>query len=233
MRFRGLASLWVLLIISAPSMAEKPSWQQSVTSFLQQHADPAYQNIEVNIRNADAAALYFNACSRPLLNFPHRPEKVLGRVVLKVSCEASTQRPFFLQVDVFASASYWVAARAITAKQKLTAADLMVVTGDLGNLPKDVLLAEHVSLESLTSNWSLRRSMNAGAALTESLLNQRNVVNYGDMITVLYAGQGFHVEQQAKALNQGAVGDIIRVQLQNRKTLNVKIVGKNKAEVAK
>ncbi|WP_258239635.1 flagellar basal body P-ring formation chaperone FlgA [Pseudidiomarina homiensis] len=233
MRFRGLASLWVLLIISAPAMADEPSWQKSVTSFLQRHADPAYQNIDVSIRNADAAALYFNACSQPLLNFTHRPDKVLGRVVLKVSCEAAAQRPLFLQVDVSASASYWVTARAIAAEQKLTAADINMVTGDLRKLPQDVLLAEHVSLQSLTSNWSLRRSINAGAALTESLLNQTNVINYGDMITVHYAGQGFHVEQQAKALNQGAIGDIIRVQLQNRKTLNVKIVGENKAEVAK
>lgn len=234
MPFRMFVVILCILVASLlPVSAFATAWQPTVNRLLIEKSGFPNASLKVTFLNADAADNYFENCRSPEFELTQTRQKLVGRVVVKATCAGVRQRPFFLQAEVAVRTRYWVAARPIKANETLSAADIETREGSLQRLPRDVILATEITREQLLAQWSLRRSVSAGEALTETLLNKANVVSYGDNITVVYRGQGFQIEQQAKALEQAAIGEIIRVQLQNRKTLNVKVTGEQRAEVAK
>lgn len=70
-----------------------------------------------------------------------------------------------------------------------------------------------------------RRSLVADTVIQESFLQAPVVVERGQNVIVIASGAGFELRQEGQALDSGGVNEIIRVRLENKNLLSVKVTG--------
>ena len=129
-----------------------------------------------------------------------------GKTTVGVKCTGS--KPWSLHVPVTISIykKVLVAARQLQKNDVLAASDMKLVKYDLANLP----FGYFEDIDN-TVGMKLKRRAGSGVVLTPAMLVKPKIVSRGQKVTIMAQSGNMVVRMMGKALNNGAVGERIKV----------------------
>jgi flagella basal body P-ring formation protein FlgA len=101
---------------------------------------------------------------------------------------------------------------------KVTRNDINVVTGDLAELPDDVIRSPKDA-----NGRILNKPIQIGMKIGLSDVREESVISIGDPVRVIVSGQDFEVTGDGVAENAGMVGDTVRVKMRDGQTISGKV----------
>jgi flagella basal body P-ring formation protein FlgA len=141
--------------------------------------------------------------------------KVIGRTTVGVRCRAEAAWTLYVPAQVRVVAQYVTSARPLSQGQVISAGDLAVQEGDLGQLPMGVLTDS-----SLAVGRTLSAGLAAGQPLRSDLLRQPLAVQQGQSVKVISRGPGFLVTTDGKAVANATDGQVAHARTATGLTLS-------------
>jgi len=145
--------------------------------------------------------------------------RLWGRTNLVLRCDKLAWT-YNLSVKVKVFGDYVVASRYLPSGLKVTRGDLNVVTGDLAELPDDVLRSAKDA-----NGRILNRPIQIGMKIGLNDLREESVISIGDPVRVVVSGKDFEVTGDGIAENAGMIGDTVRVKMRDGQTISGKVRG--------
>ncbi|WIW71014.1 flagellar basal body P-ring formation chaperone FlgA [Anaerosinus gibii] len=136
-------------------------------------------------------------------------------VVVNIYINGAFYTKSMLRLQVTMQEPVVMATRSIAKGEMLTAGDLHLVTVDTSRLPAGYLTNTNDAVGLVA-----RRNINIGVPITKSLLDKEILIKRSDMINLLSKVNGVEIVVPGMAMQNGRVGDRIRV----KNTLSNKIV---------
>jgi len=214
--------LFPALLLLASGAAHAGAAEDAAQVFLQDAARHLGNDVTVTVPAPEVA---LPPCTDPQPFLPGHDQRLLGRVTVGVRCGDGQTR--YLQARVTAIGQYWVAAQDIPVGTLVTESMLEARSGDLTTLPRQAVLDENAAVGRVTTRTLARGSVIQGSQLQAPALIQRNRT-----VSVEAVGQGFRVVRQGEALQDGALGDTVRVRMSNRSILTGVVAGDGVVKVS-
>ena len=148
---------------------------------------------------------------------PYLPNgsKLWGRTRIGMRCvQGAKPWNVFLPVTVKAFGPAWVLVNNVGAGETLTQEHAMQKEVDWAESPHAII--------ALPDDWvgqSAARNLTAGMALRQTMIKAAELFKPGAGVKVLVQGGGFAVTSSGKALDAGAVGQNVRVRMDNGRTV--------------
>ena len=142
--------------------------------------------------------------------------RLWGQSRLGLRClEGATLWNVTLPVTVTALGPAWVLRRDVAPGASLQADDLQRVEVDWAADPSPALAADDAWQGQVAT-----RALQAGQTLRQNLVRPAQVFQAGSPVRVLVEGGSFQISAQAQALSAGAVGQPVRVRLDNGRVVS-------------
>ncbi|HEY3985276.1 flagellar basal body P-ring formation chaperone FlgA [Cedecea sp.] len=154
-------------------------------------------------------------CANPALSLPGNDSRLTGKRSVIAQCGS---RKFFIQVQVKAQGTWWVAKRPLSAGTVVHPGDIEARSGVVERSLKGLIFTPNEII-----GQTLTRAVPAGQPLLASQLRQRWQLRAGQQVDVVTTGDGFRIRSSAKALGNAAVDDTLRVQTRNGQILSGKV----------
>jgi flagellar basal body P-ring formation protein FlgA len=151
---------------------------------------------------------------------PYRVNPYGGRVTIGYTCADNEAKSSYLQVQVRVMTEYWQAAREIGQGELITADMLQVATGVRSGLPRNVV----VQADQVVGQVA-RRNLRAGAVLQGNAFEAVRLVKRNDAVDVKAVGIGFTIKRTGQAMDNGALGDSVRVRLEGGDVISARVSG--------
>lgn len=199
----------VLMALGGSAMAgERQDSVQLVhiaEQFLQAQAAGLPGKVNVRIHMPAVRQLTLPTCAA-LDAFQPKGSRPWGKTTVGVNCLAPTKWTVYLPATVQVIGEYVATVSALKQGQVITADQLVVRSGDLGELPADVITdpAHAVGFTPIAG-------VAAGAALRRELLRAPRVIEQGQRIRLLVSGPGFSISSEGKALTHASAGQLVQV----------------------
>lgn len=213
---------WCMALLLASGAAFADGATDAAQAFLAARAAPLGDQVQVTVRPPQAA---MPACNDPQPFLPGADQRLPGRVTVGVRCGDGQTR--YLQAEVAVRGTYWVAARTVPAGTVLDADLLSAREGDLGSLPRQAVLDPAAVIGRLTT-----RTLAAGTVVQASQFQAAWLVHRQRQVAVEAMGQGFSVSRTGQALQDGALGDTVRVRMPNHAVLTGVVAGANRVKIS-
>ena len=136
--------------------------------------------------------------------------RLLGNTSIGLRCNAPGRWNIFVPVRISIMSTYVATAAPLVTGQVLQAADLTLLSGDLGSLPAGI-----ITDPTLAVGKTVRFSLSAGQPLRQDQLTAPLVIQQGQSVKLVFHGPGFTATNEGKALNNGSEGQIIQVRTQS------------------
>jgi len=214
--------LFPALLVLASGAVHAGAAEDAAQAFLQDAARNLGNDVTVTVPASDVA---LPPCTDPQPFLPGHDQRLLGRVTVGVRCGDGQTR--YLQARVTAIGQYWVAAGDIPAGTLVTESMLEVRSGDLTTLPRQAVLDESAAVGRVATRTLARGSVVQSSQLQAPALIQRNRT-----VSVEAIGEGFRVVRQGEALQDGVLGDTVRVRMSNRSILTGVVGGNGVVKVS-
>jgi flagella basal body P-ring formation protein FlgA len=214
--------LFPALLLLASGAAHAGAAEDAAQVFLQDAARHLGNDVTVTVPAPEVA---LPTCTDPQPFLPGHDQRLLGRVTVGVRCGDGQTR--YLQARVTAIGQYWVAAQDIPVGTLVTASMLEARSGDLTTLPRQAVLDESAAVGRMATRTLARGSVVQSSQLQAPALIQRNRT-----VSVEAIGQGFRVVRQGEALQDGALGDTVRVRMSDRSILTGVVAGDGVVKVS-
>ena len=214
--------LFPALLLLASGAVHAGAAEDAAQAFLQDAARNLGNDVTVTVPASEAA---LPPCTDPQPFLPGHDQRLLGRVTVGVRCGDGQTR--YLQARVTAIGQYWVAALDIPAGTLVTESMLEARSGDLTSLPRQAVLDESAAVGRVATRTLARGSVVQSSQLQAPALIQRNRT-----VSVEAIGEGFRVVRQGEALQDGALGDTVRVRMSNRSILTGVVAGNGVVKVS-
>lgn len=179
---------------------------QAVQKFISAHiaAQPG-KRVKVTTGKLDSR-LKLDRCDSPLQAFLPEGSRALGKTTVGVKC--SDSKPWSLHVPVTISiySKVLVATRTLQKNEVLTPDDIKLAEHDLSSLA-------YGYFEDISAGVGLKikKRALAGDVLTPSMLKKPMIIKRGQKISIVAESGSMEVRMMGEALNNGAVGDRIKV----------------------
>ncbi|HET7223264.1 MAG TPA: flagellar basal body P-ring formation chaperone FlgA [Rhodanobacteraceae bacterium] len=209
------------LLLLASGAAQAGAAEDAAQLFLQEAARGLGNNVTVTVQAPEAA---LPRCTDPQAFLPGHDQRLLGRVTVAVRCGDGQTR--YLQARVTAIGQYWVAAENIPVGTLVTPAMLESRSGDLTALPGQAVLDETGAVGRVAT-----RTLTRGSVVQSSQLRAPSLIHRNRTVSVEATGAGFRVTRQGEALEDGALGDTVRVRMGNRSVLTGVVAGNDLVKV--
>jgi len=197
-------ALTVALLCCAPLVSAQSTLENQLSIWVQQH-QPIAADVAVHqqVRLLSRGKALDTLCAAPQFSAAGQPARMVGNRTLTAQCGS---RRYFLQVEVSATGSWYVAQRTLAPGETLRAEDLRRVCGDLAALPPGALLQQQALVGQVTL-----RALAAGQVLTQGQLRRSWRIRQGEEVDIVAQGQGFRLRSKGKALNNAAIGQMLAV----------------------
>lgn len=212
--------LW-LALVAATALAAAPAQAQDVQNltalealaeeFAVRQAAGLRGEARVSVGKLDPR-LRLAACPAPVASLPVGA-RAWGRSQVIVQCHAPTWR-VYVPVEVRVSMPAVVVARALQAGQRVAQDDLAIEVREVTRSGSAVLTELADAAEMVAA-----RNVPAGEILHQNMLRPRQVVGAGDTVRVRYAGPGFVVQSEGRALGSGFSGQMVQVRIASGKVV--------------
>lgn len=217
-----ITPLLPLLVLSTQPACAAASAANAARHFLEQHNRHLGQRVEVEIFRSNA---HWPDCRKPQAFLPANGQSGWGRVTVGVRCHADG-RPRYLQAQVRVFDRYWVVRESVPAGTELTPSMLQQRQGEISALPRGALrkLKDIVGLVA-------SRPLREGHPLLQHQLSRRPLVARRQSVSLVAAGQGFRIVREGQAMDEGAMGDPVRVKLPDRQIISGEVSGPGEVRV--
>lgn len=229
---------FTLILWGTPAVAVSVSDTQKVPGYaaiaklVADHLPATTTNHRFDIITPLAVLSTLETCTSIDAHFTRQPQRLAGRTMVELRCTDLAQpTSHYVQINVIATGEYLVASRDLAANHTLQRTDISIQQGDLSQLPRHALLATPNAIAQALGQ-QLRRSLTQHSVLQANLLSRPSVVNFGDELLIEASGSGFQITRTGEAMDTGAIGDIIRVRLNNKQLLRVEITAAGRARPA-
>lgn len=222
----GILAVGILFLAPA-SLASTASANtmlaQRVEAFLMEQARDLGRDISITVHQG---SVRLPACQDPQPFLTNPDQRMYGRVSVGLRCGEDNRQVRYVQADVSVLVDHVVTARDIEAGATISASDLKMEEARLERLPRHALLAFDEAI-GLTAARPLR----ADTTLQTHFLRRPVLVARGDRVTVTARGPGFSVSRDVKALDNGSLGDEIRLATDTGEQLKATVTGPNQLKV--
>ena len=232
-RLRGsLATLAALGALQAPGVAVAAAQtlpdqligateaflEEQVANYLQRAGIAGRHDIQVNRLDS---RLRMPACDQPLVASLESPAQPVGRVTVRIGCQGSSAWSLLVPAQVRLYRQVVVAQRPLARGAILAAQDIDWRERDVGTLSQGYLTEPDQALGS-----KLTRPVSIDQVLTPNHLERAPVVSKGDHVVISAGGAALSVRMPGEALEEGAVGQQIRVRnLGSQRVIRARITG--------
>ncbi|CAD5358487.1 Flagellar basal-body P-ring formation protein flgA [Enterobacter cancerogenus] len=162
-------------------------------------------------------------CAAPKLAMTGSDYRLGGKRSISARCDGRNK---FIQIDVQASAQWWVAKRALKPNTVIQADDISTVKGSASHLSTDVIMADAPIVGLVVT-----RMINVGQPLRTSQLRQGWNVLTNQAIDLEVSGDGFLIRSRGKALNNAGLGEPVRVKTASGQIVYGTVIDNGKANV--
>ena len=150
--------------------------------------------------------------------------KARGRTTVGIRCAAPVAWTFYLPATVNIPCNYVVTRRALRAGLAIGETDVESTPGDLGVLPENTLADPAQAI-----GQSTRQAVAAGQPLLATMLRPSPVIRQGETVRIVGQGAGFSIFSEGRALNSAALGENVRLRLENGEVINATAQADGKA----
>ena len=161
---------------------------------------------------------------------PYLPSgsKLWGRTRIGMRCvEGDKPWNVFLPVTIKAFGPAWVLTHNVSMGEPLTHDHAMQIEVDWAESPHAII--------ALPDDWvgqTAARNLTAGMALRQTMVKAAQILKPGAAVKVLVQGGGFVVTSSGKSLEGGAVGQNVRVRMDNGRTVIGTVTAQGEVVVA-
>ncbi len=177
--------------------------------------NPGQQVQQVEVGPLDTR-LALAACDGPLQAFMPPGSSTRGNTTVGIRCPGAKPWSVYVPVKIMLSTPVVVAARPLMRGAQLSAADLTTATLDAGSLPPDYLTDPQQAIGQL-----IKRPISSGMAIAAGMLDTPRMVRRDERVTIMAEEDGLEVRMAGQALEDGALGQPIRV----RNLISKRIIG--------
>ncbi|HET8816346.1 MAG TPA: flagellar basal body P-ring formation chaperone FlgA [Pseudidiomarina sp.] len=209
-----------------PAVSSMPQWERQLRAELAMPLQTLADDYDLVLSWSATRKEQLKGCQVESITIPEPAQLRRGRALVPVICKDSP-RPHYVPITISLLGTYYVLADSLSAGTLITAAHLRAEQGDLTRLPYQALRDPADIIGQQT-----RRSLVADTVIQQSFLQAPIVIERGQTVTVTVSGAGFVLRQVGTALDAGGVNEIIRVRLENKNLLSVKVTGPGQAEPA-
>ncbi|SDK91371.1 flagella basal body P-ring formation protein FlgA [Modicisalibacter muralis] len=226
--FMAWTMVWFVAALAVPAAtlaataATDGLLEQRVHDFLAERIQHLGDDVTITLHRGSAR---LPECQQPEAFLPNFGQRLYGRVSVGVRC-GEQRRVRYLQADISVMTQHVVVARDIAANARIAAADLKLEEARLERLPRHAILDVDAAVGLLAV-----RPLPAGTTLQDYHLRREPLVERGDSVTVYARGNGFTVSLDAEALDNGALGDEVRLRTDDGDRLQARVVGRDKLEI--
>ncbi|WP_458525009.1 flagellar basal body P-ring formation chaperone FlgA [Onishia taeanensis] len=217
----GLAALTSGPAVSQDHAAQDRETVAAVKRFLLDQAPEEADDITVEVFLPSAN---FGTCPSPRAFFPNGRQRQWGRVSVGVECEGAQVR--YMQAEIQGVGGYVTAAERIAADTVIDQGMLVIRQGNLNRLPRHTIRQADDAIGMLA-----RRAIPAGSTLQEHQLRAIPLVERRQTVSVEAQGKGFRVSREGEALEDGGLGDEVRVRLSRREIITGRVTGNGRVAV--
>jgi flagella basal body P-ring formation protein FlgA len=217
LRYWQVILLLAILCVTALTkvQADDDSLLQQVHQFLYEETQALGEEVLIDLRPPSP---HLPECVQPEPFLPNASQAPLGRVSVGVRCGEGRRQVRYLQAQIDVIGSYMVAARDIERGTLITSDMLGERGGNLGDLSAQALTNE----EDIVGNIA-QRPIRSGSAFLAHYLQAPNLVERGQRVTVTAEGTAFRVSREGEALENGALGERIRVRFDSRQIMTARV----------
>lgn len=195
--------------------ADDDALLQQVHQFLYQETQALGEEVVIDLRPPSP---HLPECIQPEPFLPNANQAPLGRVSVGVRCGENGRQVRYLQAQIDVIGSYVVAARDIERGTLITSNMLSERGGNLGDLSAQALTAEEDIVGKIT-----QRPIRTGSAFLAHYLQAPDLVERGQRVTVVAQGSAFRVSREGEALENGALGEQVRVRFGSREIMTARV----------
>lgn len=188
-----------------------------VHQFLYEETQSLGEEVVIDLRPPSP---HLPTCVQPEPFLANANQAPMGRVSVGVRCGADSRQVRYLQAQIDIIGSYVVAARDIERGTLITAEMLSKRGGNLGELAAQALTDEKDIVGKIA-----QRPIRSGSTFLTQFLQDPHLVERGQRVTVIAQGSSFRVSREGEALENGALGDRIRVRFDSREIMTARVSG--------
>lgn len=216
-RFWQLALFLAAILASPLSKAEASddNLLQQVHQFLYEETQALGEEVVIDLRPPSP---HLPECIQPEPFLANANQAPLGRVSVGVRCGENRRQVRYLQAQIDVIGNYVVAARDIERGTLITSNMLNERGGNLGDLSAQALTAEEDIVGKIA-----QRPIRSGSAFLAHYLQAPDLIERGQRVTVIAQGSAFRVSREGEALENGALGEQIRVRFDSREIMTARV----------
>lgn len=151
--------------------------------------------------------LKLTECAAPEVFLPPG-SRAWGRTTVGVRCQAPAPWTIYVQASVSVIAPYLVAAAPLAQGQVITGQDVIFENGDLAQLPAGIFTDM-----AQVAGRIVHISMVAGTVLRQEMVRVPPVVQQGQTVMLVSAGNGFRISAEGQALGKANEGQVVQVKV--------------------
>lgn len=192
--------------------------EEQVPLYLQQAGIDGRYEIQINRLDP---RLRMPACEQPLYTRLESPAHPVGRVTVRVGCDAGAVWSLLVPAQVRLFRPVVVAQRPLPRGTILSAQDIDWRERDIGTLNQGYLTEPEQAL-----GHKLTRQVGIDQVLSPNQLERAPVVRKGDHVVISAGGTALSVRMPGEALSDGALGEQVRVRnLSSNRVIRARITG--------
>lgn len=206
-----MRTVLVAAFLCVPSLAFGNEVAGQVKLLVEREAGPA-SRVEVTVGTSNSR-MQLAPCAR-MEPFIPNGTRLWGRATLGVRCVSGATWQAFLPVQIRVYGLAPVAARPLAVGESVTETDIRHEDVELSLYPPG-----SIADISQVGGKQLIRPVTAGQTLLANWFRARQVLAQGDTVRVVYAGPGFSVTSEGRALAHAVEGQAVRVAMESGRTV--------------
>ncbi len=172
--------------------------------------------------------LRLTKCSQPLDAFSPPTGHKLGRTTIGVRCSGIKPWSLYVSVMVSLDTEVVVAAHNLARGTTLSATDLILEKRDIARLRRN-----YFDNPARAIGKKLKRNLQRGQVLDSLYIVTPNAVKKGSKVIILASSKKIQVRMPGKALSNGSIGELIKVQnIHSKKELEAIVISPGVVKVA-
>ena len=222
-----LCGLWSIALAADKPLQEQDSIRETAREHAQQMFSDEDNSVNVTAKPLDRR-LKLPACDRPLEAYDSPNGINGGRGVVGVRCPGTSPWKLYVPVEISVYRAVVVAKRPLAKGKLLSANDLTLDEVDVSRLRK----AYFDRIEDAVGH-RLKRAVAADGVLHTKLVERPELVARGSLVEIMANEPGLLVSMRGKALDDGSLGDRIRVRnLRSGRVVAATVTGRGIVQVA-
>lgn len=223
--FKNIILLLLLAAAGISSAAENENQlTDAITTLLNNDINlpPAVRPL-LTVKLRTPPAQLATLCASPELSLSGNLSRLAGAHSIIAQC---ADRRHFIQIHVDVTATWWQATRLLRPGERVSREAIHPQRGSPEHLPGGLIFDPQRIIGRVTL-----RAIHPGENLVESQLRQRWAIVAGEKVEVRYRGDDFTVRSTAKALDNAALAQHLRVQTASGQILTATAIADGQAAI--